>query len=37
MSDIPGGDEGGEGPEANVDDTTETSHVQINVNGLIIR
>lgn len=36
MSDIPSSDEGGAGPVANVDDATETSRVQIKVNGLTI-
>ena len=36
MSDIPGGDEGGAGPVASVDDATEARRVQIKVNGITI-
>ena len=36
MSEVPGGDDGGAGLVANVDDATKTSRVQIKVNGLTI-
>ena len=36
MNDIPGGDEGGTGPVAGVDDVTEGVRVQIKVNGITI-
>ena len=36
MSEIPGGDEGGRGPTATVNEVTDVSHVKIKVNGLTI-